>query len=170
MTRMKKSSLLIVFWIGLLMTVLFHSRCYAELDWNFKPPEMLEGDELKKKAEAQVSTNQREEPIRPYVKYSAQGLKNPFQPPISENIAESEALVSKGASKALPALTVQGLLWAGVFPQAIINNTVVKVGDTIGEVTITEIDKEGVSVVFANREYRLRPPGLADKSTQPVRK
>jgi hypothetical protein len=59
--------------------------------------------------------------------------------------------------KELPNFTVQGLVWGGVFPQAIINDQVVKKGDVLGDAKIVEIGKEGVTVLFGNKEYVLSP-------------
>ncbi len=55
----------------------------------------------------------------------------------------------------LPPLVIQGLLWGGEFPQAIINNKVVKIGDTIEEARIVEINKNGVILLFAGRKFPL---------------
>jgi hypothetical protein len=66
----------------------------------------------------------------------------------------------------LPSINVQGLIWGGVFPQAIIDEKVVKKGDMVGEMRIVEIDKEGITVLFNNKEYVLSPSaGAGQKPT-----
>ena len=53
-------------------------------------------------------------------------------------------------------LQVQGIVWGTEMPQAIINNTVVRVGEIIGEVEILDIRKEGVYVLYQGGQYILR--------------
>jgi len=55
---------------------------------------------------------------------------------------------------------LQGLVWGGDFPQAIINNKMVKIGDTIEGVEVVAIGKEGVTLVYANKKYNLSSPSM----------
>lgn len=48
---------------------------------------------------------------------------------------------------------VQGLIWATNKPKAIINNEIYNVGDRLGPAEITKIDKEGVTLIFDDKEY-----------------
>ncbi len=89
--------------------------------------------------------------LRPRVVYRADGLRNPFEQP--SLLSETEGGVSK--DKPMPALIVQGIIWGSNLPQAIINNKVVKVGDTLEGVDIIDINKEGVIVLFAGIEHKL---------------
>lgn len=89
--------------------------------------------------------------------YKAEDLKDPFQSYAEKEGAplgkkEEEAEISK---EPLPALTVQGVIWGGNLPQAIINNKVVKIGDTQEGVSIVDINKNGVIVFFKGRKYGL---------------
>ncbi|MFA5144980.1 MAG: hypothetical protein WC723_03125 [Candidatus Omnitrophota bacterium] len=102
---------------------------------------------------------------RPVVEYKAQGLRDPFRSPStggddSRQAKQSEKPVHPGGAveQQLPSLVVQGLIWGGDFPQAIINNKVLKIGDVIGGARVTSIDKDGVSVYFAEKQYKLSPP------------
>ena len=52
-------------------------------------------------------------------------------------------------------LTVQGLVWGGAVPQAIINNKVVNMGDVIEGAEVIEISKNGVILLYKNRRYTL---------------
>lgn len=111
---------------------------------------------------------------RPNVEYKADNLRDPFQTYVIEK-KKAEA-VQAGTSQpeeesvTPPALTVQGIIWGGRFPQAIINNKVVRVGDIIEEAEITDISKEGVIITFKNRQFNLSSPaavkleGLKKKS------
>ena len=56
-----------------------------------------------------------------------------------------------------PSLSLQGFLWGGGVPKAIINNEVHGVGDTVQGARITAIDHQGVSVEFQAATWRLRP-------------
>jgi hypothetical protein len=66
-----------------------------------------------------------------------------------------------------PSLSVNGILWGGPKPQAIINNEVYGVGDAVGGVTILSIDQGGVTVeyqggpVFYPTSTQMTPSGRA---------
>jgi len=107
---------------------------------------------------------------RPKVEYKAGGLRDPFQrfePGMGHKTTAEQSKISetpeKQAQAALSSLTVQGLIWGGRFPQAIINNKVLKIGDTIDKVSIINIDKDGVTVSFEETEYRLPSPAAGVK-------
>ena len=98
-----------------------------------------------------------EEIKRPQVVYRAQDLRDPFkgQGGSQQGTEPTEKPVEK---KPLPALTVQGIIWGGNLPQAIINNKVLKVGDTIEGVRVKSIGKDGITVLFEDSEYSLSSP------------
>lgn len=98
------------------------------------------------------------------VKYTSQHLRDPFQSPfemIQMDIGsgEPEATIGYG----LPHLQVQGMIWGSETPQAIINNTVVKVGEVIEDAEILDIRKEGVYVLYKEKRYILRPAMFKQK-------
>ncbi|MFA5062666.1 MAG: hypothetical protein WC578_01150 [Candidatus Omnitrophota bacterium] len=159
-----RGSLKLVFGLGVFLTGVFSSESFAESKFDFVPPKTLEADEAVKKGSIPENSNKNEEIVRPTIVYSSQGLRDPFKPLVTK---ESEGGVKKNMQKEipketrpLPEMKVQGLLWGGAFPQAIINNKVVKTGDMIGEVKVAEISKEGVTVIFSNMEYKLSSPAL----------
>ncbi len=92
----------------------------------------------------------------PTVEYKAGMLRDPFQGYKEEK--ETAQAASEAMVKPLPALTVQGIVWGGSIPQAIINNKVLKEGDLIGEVKITKINKEGIEVFYTGRPYLISSP------------
>jgi len=94
-------------------------------------------------------------PLRPRIEYQAKNLRDPFQ---GLKITGSTVAVAKAAP---PALTIQGIVWGGSLPQAIINNKVVKIGDTIEEARIIDINKDGVTIFFGGRQYNLASPAAA---------
>ena len=87
------------------------------------------------------------------VKYTSQDLPDPFKSPFEREEAVGEPTVTVG----LPHLEVQGMVWGSKIPQAIINNTVVTVGEAIEGAEIIDIRKEGVYVLYEERQYILRP-------------
>ena len=114
-----------------------------------------------------------EEPVSDKIEYKSVQLKDPFQVDALEigKIKQESAPKEKEPSevKPLPPLEIQGIVWGGRFPQAIINRKVVKIGDTIGEVRITDISQNGVTAFFENRQYNLSSPasqGVIKKKPQ----
>jgi len=95
--------------------------------------------------------------------YKGEGVRDPFKdyfdtmPPPSQ---EETGNLSSPAQP-LPPLQVQGIILGARLKQAIINDKIVKVGDTIEGVQITTIEKDGVTVFFGNRSYNLSSPAAA---------
>ncbi|MFH0762388.1 MAG: hypothetical protein V1925_00675 [Candidatus Omnitrophota bacterium] len=102
--------------------------------------------------------------LRPAVEYRAEDLQDPFQKPSLGTKGEVSGWerpsdeLEKSAAQFISTLQLQGIILGGRFPQAIINNSVVKVGDTIGEARIINITKAGVSLFLRNRTYNLSSP------------
>lgn len=112
--------------------------------------------------------------VRPKPEYKAEGLRNPFQSPFYEPVAEKPSkkqaagVEAKEIEKPLPSLKVQGVIWGGSFPQAIINDKVVKVEDVIEGASIIGIGKDGIEVFFDKRKHKLAAPaGGAVSSKKP---
>jgi hypothetical protein len=109
---------------------------------------------------------------RPVIEYTSGDLRDPFSD-LFQLAAEKEKkekeeqkiqspLENIEPEKPLPSLDkfkVQGLIWGGKFPQAIINNKVLGVGDSIEGVEIVNIDKKGITLDFAGRKAVLANPG-----------
>lgn len=105
--------------------------------------------------------------LRRKIEYKAQDFKDPFWPPKKEKEEEKEEEMPKEEAVAvpLPNLIIQGLVWGSGLPQVIINNEVLKIGDTIEGVRIIDIDKDGITVFFGNREYNLLSPATVYTET-----
>ncbi len=107
-----------------------------------------------------VNDEQPESVVLKKVEYAAEGLKDPFRSPSSlnpqEEINNSTAAVT---DKIFPDFTIQGVIWGGNNPLVIIDNTILKIGDSIKDCRILEIDKEGVTVFYINKRYTLPLPG-----------
>jgi hypothetical protein len=96
-------------------------------------------------------------PLRPdKIEYKADGLDDPFGGQEVEEPVKEE----KVEMKPLPQLTIQGLIWGGHFPQAIVNNKVWRVGDTVEEARIVDINKEGLVIDFQGQQYNITSPGV----------
>ncbi len=93
----------------------------------------------------------------PGVVYKAEDQRDPFREYLLEEELKPEETV-KPVQVPLPALTIQGIIWGGRVPQAIINNKVVKTGDTIEGVRIADISRDGISVFFNEQRYTLSSP------------
>ena len=159
--NMQKSKILIFITLVLLITGLFYSESLGAIKWDYKAPQELDGEVVAKSAPPKAAIHQKEAIIRPKVEYKAEGLKDPFQPFITEKETVKTVTPSLPSKKTLPALTVQGLIWGGDFPQAIINNKLVKIGDSVEEAEVTAIEKDGVTLLYTNRTYKLPSPQMA---------
>lgn len=99
---------------------------------------------------------------RPVVAYESGQLRDPFQTCMVKEEKKEEP-VKQDASESKPgfdvnAFKVQGLIWGGRFPQAIINNKVFIVGDSLEGAEILSIDKEGITLSYAGSEVNLTAP------------
>lgn len=99
---------------------------------------------------------------KPNLEYKSEKLPDPFRKQFEEVAAAAEAPVSReeGYSNELSAelrdsFAIQGIIWGGRFPQAIMNNKVVKVGDEVMGARIIEINPNGISVLFEDRVYNV---------------
>lgn len=91
--------------------------------------------------------------------YKVEALRDPFQSYLAkEGIKDITGENIELPAKPLPSLTVQGIIWGGKVPQAIINNKVLKTGDIIEEVKIIAISNKGITVSFSGQEYNLSTP------------
>jgi len=124
----------------------------------FAAPINLEG--LKQIESSQVVIPNNEVIKKPVFVYKAQEARDPFEPYVSEEdeLQASRESASKTREQRIertpPDLKIQGVIWGGNFPQAIINNKVIKIGEVIEEANIKAIDKEGVTFIFEGREYK----------------
>lgn len=102
---------------------------------------------------------------RPHLEYNAYNLRDPFEDLLTQKKEEiRKPGESEGETVTPPPLSVQGLVWGGRTPQAIIDNRVVKVGDVIEEAEIIEISKDGVTVLYKRRIFKLSSPASNNMS------
>jgi hypothetical protein len=93
------------------------------------------------------------------VEYTSQDLRDPFRSPF-----EMEKVLDKGVAPeaGLSHLQVQGMVWSSKMPQAIINDTAVRIGEVIEGAEILDIRKEGIYVLYQGRQYIIRPSILKE--------
>lgn len=102
---------------------------------------------------------------KPEVSYSADNLRDPFQSAIKLELLKDVSETDQTAPEVpIPGLKVQGIFWGGIFPQAIINDKVLKAGDTVDGVRIISIEKEAITAFFQNRQFKLS----SNSSIQPI--
>lgn len=107
---------------------------------------------------ALAQESSREAVLASGVDYQADNLKDPFTANIQEKIISTE--IGTGPELNIGSVVVQGLVWGGAFPQAIINGKIVKAGDTLDQIKIVNISKQGISVLYENKEYVLSSPSV----------
>jgi len=152
---------LIIILFVLLMVGLFYSESLGAMQWDYKAPKELDEEVIaSESAQPKEGALRQEAIIRPKIEYTAQGLKDPFQSFVSGKETISVIAESQPVVKPLPVLIVQGLIWGGDFPQAIINNKVLKKGDSIEEAEVVAIEKEGVTLLYAGKMHKLPSPSV----------
>jgi hypothetical protein len=151
----------VIFFAGLFGLSLFINNAFA-LKYE---GQVKEAQAIKNIEEQERRAAEQKPIIRPTVEYKAesQGLKDPFRKPSSTQKSD-EAQVE---AKPLPNLVVQGVIWGGRFPQAIINNKVVKAGDNLEGVRVKDISREGITVLFEGSEYHISSPSTGPGPQKP---
>jgi|GEM_PF-2836071 len=98
------------------------------------------------------------------VDYKAQDYRDPFDSNIDEMPAKQvEVPVAVNQDAVVikpPEFEIQGVFWGASFAQAIIDNKVVKVGDSVKGAKITAISKEGIKILFSGKDFDLSVPGI----------
>jgi hypothetical protein len=101
--------------------------------------------------------------LKPEVSYNAENLRDPFQSAIKLELLNSVPETAQPVPDLpMPELKVQGIFWGGIFPQAIINDKVLKAGDTVDGVRIISIEKDNITAFFNAKQFKLS----ANSSTQ----
>ncbi len=101
--------------------------------------------------------------IQSVVAYSAEKLRDPFTSSIqSEILTNTVSDMSVAADVPLPEMKIQGIFWGARFPQAIINNKIVKVGEKIEGAQVVSIEKDLIRVFYSNKEFSLSSPASAN--------
>jgi hypothetical protein len=103
--------------------------------------------------------------------YTAGELRDPFisllpEPPHDTQTAGAAAPAAPGpnsapATRAPPTLRVEGVVWGGAAPSAIIDGTVYRLGESVQSMRIVSIDREGVTVDYAGDRLLYPPVSVA---------
>lgn len=105
----------------------------------------------------------------PQLSYTANTFRDPFAESYPKKKTEKEVAAEKGENaedvKKLPDFIVQGVIWGSSTPQAIINGSVVQLNDTIEEAKVVNIGREGVTVLFYGKEYKISVPASTASET-----
>jgi hypothetical protein len=98
------------------------------------------------------------------VSFQASGFRNPFKSVLPEKIIEEKTVkITKPAAAVEimpPEVAIQGIVWGGEFPQAIINGKVLKEGDVLTgpePITILEIRPKEVVIFYKNKIFNFLP-------------
>jgi hypothetical protein len=99
---------------------------------------------------------------RPVMEYRSDRLRDPFQRYLVKE--EPKELSQENVDLTKPELdigklNVQGIIWGGNLPQAIINNQVLTIGDLIEGAEILSIEKRGITLSFNGAVLDLAAPG-----------
>ncbi len=97
----------------------------------------------------------------PQVSYSGENVRDPFLCFFELGAVVTNPNEQRIETKpTLPKLEVQGLIWGTKMPQAIINNQIIRPGDTISGAEVLDVRKEGVYVLYGGYQFILRPTVL----------
>lgn len=153
----------------IIFTLLFGVPASAQqqAEQTLSPAERVakEYEQPKKEEQVEVIT-------RPKVEYST-AKRDPFEKVIinkSKEVARIQPSEDSASKSLIDSLSVQGLIWGGNFPQAIINNKVYKVGDAIQEASISKIDKSGIIVLLGGKQYILTPSSAGSGAKEIINK
>ena len=157
---MKKTvSIAAVFFVILFMFSLFGAKLFAEPT----------GYKMIKELEKRENAPGPELILRPNVDYDAQDFRDPFSEPLPD-AKKSAQVVEKAepVTEKPPVLTIQGLIWGGEISQAIVNNKVLKEGDSIEGAKVVSIRKNGITILYQGKEYEIASiQGKAKSNLEP---
>jgi|GEM_PF-3870482 len=119
---------------------------------------------------------------RTNIEYTASNFRDPFYPQIiipQEEEDQPKIIISKDEVQPkiteLFSFSIQGIIWNPDNPMAIINNKVLKKGDiltisggkdTAADITIVNIERDGVIVGYGREEERLPYPPSSNAETK----
>ena len=110
---------------------------------------------------------------KPDIEYTASEFRDPFQPQVSMGVPEISAEEESGRPKPseILSLSIQGIIWNSDIPLVIINNEVLGKGESLlipkgkdvtEKVTIMDIGKDGVTIIYLGEAERLPSPATLD--------
>jgi hypothetical protein len=102
------------------------------------------------------------------VAYTSEQLRDPFEGYVLDEAIPVDNVIYEEEAVVLPALAIAGITWGSSYPQAIINDKVVKAGDMVGDVQVVSIAKEGLIFLYKKKQFIVPAPGAggAQKSNK----
>mgnify|MGYP001562318035 CR=1 FL=1 len=103
-------------------------------------------------------------------RYTAQHLRDPLASLLPDGKSPSGSSTAQvaaspgsqaGSASLPPKLEVQGMVWGGAEPQAIIDGRVYGIGDVVGGGRILAIDREGVMIEYQGQTQRYGPASMS---------
>jgi hypothetical protein len=108
----------------------------------------------------EAAAEKNEEAVIATVAYTSESLRDPFEGYIvKESAPLSVTQLQAEDNFTPPPITISGITWGSSFPQAIVNNKVVKAGDFVGEAQVVIISKEGVVFSYKKQHFSVPAPG-----------
>jgi len=117
---------------------------------------------------AQTDVNNKENGLTP-VNYTGAQYRDPLELPIAlrpairpvvETALEDEETIEEQTierEEEIVSFTIQGMVWGGIKPQALINGQLCEKGDIIRGAEIMDITKEGVTFVYKDKKFLFSP-------------
>lgn len=90
-------------------------------------------------------------------------IPHTFRDRLRQLTLEKEEIEKQAAHIRLPSIVVEGLIWGGEHPSAVINGKVLKIGDGIEGATIKDITKKGIILNYKGLELIVYVSGGASK-------
>lgn len=102
--------------------------------------------------------------VRPKIEYKSSQLRDPFVSALIKEKKVQDLQKQKPEELTKPKINlesfkVQGVIWGAKITQAIINNKVLVVGDSLDGAKVVSIDKKGVVLDFSGEIIILSAPG-----------
>lgn len=98
--------------------------------------------------------------------YTASGMRDPFEVWLPQEEKAKEAMVIKKEPVKPPAIVVSSIIAGGPIPQAIIKGKIVRIGDSVDGALITNITKEGITILYQYETFDFPSPSKLLKYKQ----
>ncbi len=85
-------------------------------------------------------------------------MKDPFDMPqeLHAKIKTAEVVSKEGAAEELSKIDLRGITWGGKMPMAFIDDKVYKIGDTVSDAKIVDINSKGVYFLYNDKKILIK--------------
>ena len=103
--------------------------------------------------------------------YTSFDLRDPFKKQfLEQSVMVGTSYKPKAKEQIMPPkIVVEGIIFGGPTPYAIVGGKPLRTGDKVGEAVITDITKEGIEVEYRFNGFVYPSPAIALKSAQGVK-